>query len=198
MNPKLLIYKPRFTTRLRALTILLPVLFFSLVCLAPFSLINLPVGIWALALLLSVPTSLLPFFIIREIRFLDDMIVRRHFLPDLVFSLKEIEHIGQGQIHAAGRIVRLGHLANQRDLEECFRQWKAAKLLKESRTPAKTKPIYYPQRGYGTYASFWGLVIGVILIMMTPSWLAIDTRWVLAVGFLAVYMLFLQVVPRIL
>lgn len=198
MNPEPLIYKPRFTTRLRAVSILLPVLFFSLLCLTPLSLINVPTGIWALALLLSVPTSLLPFFIIREIRFLDDMIIRRHFLPDLIFSLKEIEQIGPGQIQAAERIVRLGDLANQRDLEECFRQWKAAKLLKESRTPANTKPVYYPQRGYGAYASFWGLVIGVILIMMTSPWLAIDPRWVLAVGFLVVYMLFLQVVPRIL
>ena len=198
MPPEPYIYKPRYSLRLRTIVAGVPALFFFFLCAAPFILNSMPIAVWVFVLLLGVLTSFIPFFTIREIRFLEEMVVRRHFLPDLFFSLNEIEQVGADRLVTTKGRVRMGELTNLEELNEKYRQWKAAKLLKQaSRSGTSQSPIF-PQRGYGTYASFWGLLIGAIFMMMSPSWLKLDPRWVLAGGFILIYSLYIYVIPRIL
>jgi hypothetical protein len=198
MNPNTRVYKPRYSPRLRLLLLLLPALFFLLLCITPFSLISLPTGFWILALLLGILTSLIPFLTINEIRFLEKMVIRRYFLPDLSFSVSEVQLVGTRTVQAGGKTVRLGEIINAEELQAAFQRWKATRLLKSSGSPENPKPPLYPQRGYGTYASFWGLVTGVILMLMNPACLAVDPKWLLAGGFLMVYLIYLYIVPRVL
>ncbi len=197
MVPETYIYKPRYSRRLRTIIAVVPALFFVFLCAAPFILTSFPVVLWGFALLLGVLTSLIPFFTIREIRFLEEMVVRRHFLPDLFFSLNEIEQVGADRLVTTKGRVRIGELTNLKELNEMYRYWKAAKLLKQASSSGKSQVSIFPQRGYGTYASFWGLLIGAIFMMMAPSWLKFDPRWILTGGFLLIYFLYIYVVPRI-
>lgn len=196
MTTEPLIYKPRYSTRTRVVLGVFPAMFFSMLCLAPFSLATFPVAFWLLVLLMGFCTSVIPFLTIREIRFLDEMVVRRHFLPDLFFTLEEITGVEPQAILAGGKRMRLPGVVNAQELLECFQRWKAARLLKTARRKVETRPTLYPQRGYGSYASFWGLIAGVILVMMDLPWLAMDPRWQLAGAFLFVYVMYLYLVPR--
>lgn len=199
MKPEFPIFKPRYPLRTRLVMLVPPVIFFGTLCNVAFSAANFPVAFWLLALLIGLLTSLIPFFIIREVRFPNEMVIRRHFLPDRFFTYKEFEQIDSDSIHAGGQRIRMGQIANLDELKEIVRHWKAARLLKESR--GQTTPdinSFYPQRGYGTYGSFWGLMFGVILMLMNPSWLHIDPRWVLGGTFLLVYLVYSYVVPRFL
>jgi hypothetical protein len=80
MELTLHIFKPRYPVEIRLAAILMPLLFFVLLFSAAFSITILPMIFWVLIFSLGVISSLVPFFIIREVRFLDELVVRRHFL----------------------------------------------------------------------------------------------------------------------
>ena len=187
MEPEFPIFKPRYPLRTRLGVILPTMLFFGLLCNAALTLSHLPMIFLLLALGLGLFTSLLPFFFIREIRFPNDMVVRRYFLPDRFFSYKELEQINPDSIQAGGRYIRMGQVTNLEELKEMSQRWKAAKILKESKHNTPKPESLFLQRGYGTYASFWGLIFGVIVMLMDLPWLQLDPRWMLAGTFLLVY-----------
>jgi hypothetical protein len=196
MEPEFPIFKPRYPLRIRLIMLLPTVLFFGMMCNVAFSAARFPIFFWVLALAFGLFTSLLPFFFIREIRFPDEMVVRRHFLPDRFFSYKELEQINPDSIQAGGQRIRMGQVTNLDELKEMSQRWKAAKILKEAQHNApKTKSLFL-QRGYGTYASFWGLMFGVIVMLMDLPWLQFDPRWVLGGTFLLVYFAYIYIVPR--
>jgi len=196
MEKDIPIFKPHYPMHIRLLIIGLPVLFFSMLCGAATILIRLPFIFWLLALIVGIFASCIPFFIIHEIRFVDEMVVRRHFLPDQFFSHKEVEQIDADSILANGRRIRLGQIVNVDELKDMSQRWKAARLLKEAQRALPKKESMYLQRGYGAYASFWGMMFGVLFMLMSPSWLPLDPRWLLAGTFLVVYMLYVYVVPK--
>jgi hypothetical protein len=176
---------------------LLPtVLFFGMMCNVAFAFVQFPLMFWLFALAFGLFTSLIPFFFLREIRFPDEMVVRRYFLPDRFFNYKEFEQINPDSVQAGGQCIRMGQITNLDELKDMAQRWKAAKILKESRhtTPKVESP--YLQRGYGTYASFWGLMFGVIVMLMDLPWLQFDPRWVLGGTFLLVYFIYIYILPR--
>lgn len=198
MSPDIPIFKPRYSAQVR-LMILLPVLiFFGLICSAALSGFFAPVAVWVLVLLVGLAASLIPFFLIREVRFPDEMVVRRHFLPDYFFSHQEFEQIQSGAILAGGKRIPTGPLTNHQDLVEMAQRWRSTKLLKASRPPKSEIRIYYPQRGYGTYASFWGLMFAIIVVLISPPGLGLDPRWLLGGTFLLVYIIYSYIIPRFL
>lgn len=196
MDPEFPVFKPRYPLRTRLLILIPPVLFFMLMCTVAFTVARFPFLFWLGAFVVGLFTSFIPFFIIREVRFPNEMVVRRHFLPDRFYNYKEFEQINPDSIQAGGQRIRTGQPLNLEELREMSKRWKAAKLLKESRqaTPEIESP--YLQRGYGMYASFWGLMFGVIVMLMLPSQIQMDPRWVLGGTFLLVYFLYIYVVPR--
>jgi len=196
MEPEFPIFKPRYPLRTRLVIILPTVLFFGLMCSAAFSIANFPMIFWFLALVFGVFTSLLPFFFIREIRFTNEMVVRRHFLPDYFFSYHEFEQINPDSIQARGQSIRIGQVTNLEELKEISKRWKAAKILKETQHNSPKDKSFLLQRGYGTYASFWGLMFGSIVMLMDLPWLQFDPRWVLAGTFLLVYFAYIYIVPK--
>jgi hypothetical protein len=172
------------------------VLFFGMMCIVALSIAKFSTIFWFLALVIGLFTSLIPFFIIREIRFPDEMVIRRHFLPDRFLTYKEFEQINPDSIQAGGQRIRIGQITNLDELKEMSQRWKAAKILKESqRITPKTETLYL-QRGYGTYASFWGLMFGIIVMLMLPSELGFDPRWLLGGTFLIVYLVYIYIVPK--
>jgi len=196
MNPEFPIFKPRYPLHTRLIMLLPSVLFFGMLCNVAFSVANFPMVFWLLELAIGLFTSLIPFFIIREIRFPDEMVVRRHFLPDRFFTYKEFEQINSDSIQAGGQRLRMGQITNLEELKDMSQRWKAAKILKESQRTVPEKKSFYLQRGYGTYGSFWGLMFGVILMLMDLPWLQLDPRWVLAGTFLLVYLVYIYIVPK--
>lgn len=196
MDSEIPIFRPRYPLRVRLVILGLPALFFIMICGAATTMIHLPFLFWLLALIIGIFASFIPFFIIREIRFLDKMVVRRHFLPDQFFSHKEVEQIEADSIRANGQRIRMGGIANLEELKDMSKRWTAVKLLKEKQHNRLSKESPYLQRGYGMYASFWGLMFGVIFMLMAPPWLPVNPRWLLAGMFLVVYMVYIYVVPR--
>jgi len=190
------IFKPRYPLRTRLVMLLPTVFFFGMMCNVAISSTQFPVVIWLLALATGLFTSLIPFFVIREIRFPDEMVVRRHFLPDRFFNYKEFEQIDSDSIQAGGQHIRMGQVTNLDELKEMSQRWKAAKILKESQRTKPEKVSPYLQRGYGTYASFWGLMFGIIVMLMLPPQLGLDPRWVLGGTFLLVYLVYIYIVPK--
>ena len=198
MEKKLYIFKPQYPISNRLVLVLFPVFFFALLFSAAFAITKLPTIFWALAISLGVITSLLPFFNIREIRFLDELVIRRHFLPDTFIAFKDIDSIENVIVLSGGRDIRLGALRNQDELKLHFQRWKAAKLLKGKQTQPDPLKSLFPQRGYGSYASFWGLIFGVMLTLIAPPWIAFDPRLLLAGNFLLVYLVYIYIIPKIL
>ena len=196
MEPEIPIFRPRYPLRVRLTIVGLPVLFFTMLCVAATALIRFSFLFWLLALIIGFFSSFIPFFIIREIRFPDEMVVRRHFLPDRFFSYKEVEQIEADSIRANGQIIRIGQIANIQELKDMSQRWKANRLLKETQHARPKKASLYLQRGYGMYASFWGLMFGVIFMLMAPPWLPVEPRWVLGGAFLVVYMIYIYIVPK--
>lgn len=197
MEPEIPIFKPRYPLRTRLGMLLPAALFFGMLCVVATSLIQFPTLFWLLALALGLLASFIPFFFLREIRFLDEMVVRRHFLPDQFFNYTELEQIHPDSIQINGQRIRMGEITNLDELKNMSQRWKAAKTLKASQhTPPKQQPIYF-QRGYGTYASFWGLIFGVVVMLMDLPWLPLEPRWVLAGTFLVVYFAYIYIVPKI-
>jgi hypothetical protein len=196
MEPKFPIFKPRYPLRTRLMILLLPALFFGMLCNTAFFVANFPTIFWLLALAIGSLTSLIPFFIIREVRFPNEMVVRRHFLPDRFFTYKEFEQINSDSIQAGGQRIRMGQITNLDELKDMSQRWRAAKILKESQRPTPEKESLYLQRGYGMYASFWGLTFGIIVMLMDLPWLQFDPRWSLGGTFLLVYLVYIHIVPK--
>lgn len=190
------IFKPRYSVRTRLIILLPTVIFFGMMCNAAVSYSKFPVVFWALALVIGLFTSLIPFFIIREVRFPNEMVVRRHFLPDRFFTYKEFEQIDGEFIQAGGQRIRMGQLDNIDELKEMSQRWKAAKILKEAQRAKPENESPYLQRGYGAYASFWGLMFGILIMLMAPPQLGLDPRWALGGTFLLVYLVYIYIVPR--
>ena len=190
------IFKPRYPLGTRLVILFPTVLFFGMMCNVAFSLATFPLVFWLVALAFGLITSLMPFFFIREIRFPDEMVVRRHFLPDRFFSYKELEQIGSDSIQAGGERIRMGRVTNLDELKDMSKRWKAAKTLKASNNTTPKTESHYLQRGYGTYASFWGLMFGIIVMLMDLPWLALDPRWVLGGTFLLVYFIYIYILPK--
>ena len=124
------------------------------------------------------------------------MIVRRHFLPDYFFSHKEFEQITDDSIHAGGQHIRIGQIANLDELKAMSQHWKTGRILTEAQHHIPTKESIYPQRGYGTYAAFWGFMFGIIIMFLQPAWLQVDSRWMLAGTFLLVYFVYIYIIPK--
>ena len=196
MKPEFPIFKPQYPLRTRLIVFLPAVLFFGMMCNVAFSATGTPLIFWFFALAIGLITSLIPFFIIREVRFPNEMVIRRHFLPDQFFTYKEFEQINSDSIQAGGRRIRTGQISNSNELKTMVQRWQAAKVLKESRQTKSEMQSLYPQRGYGTYGSFWGLMFGVIIMLMRPPWLSIDPRWILGGTFLLVYLVYIYIVPK--
>jgi len=190
------IFKPRYSLRARLMILGLPTLFFLLMCGVSVSFVRFPAAFWLISLALGLCTSLVPFFIIREIRFQNEMIVRRHFLPDYFFTYKELNQIDRDAIKAGGRRIRLGEIVNLDELKDMSQRWKSARILKEAQNHTPGKESLYIQRGYGAYASFWGFMFGIILTFIQPSWLKLDSHWMLGGTFLLVYLIYIYVIPR--
>ena len=196
MNPEFPIFKPRYPLRTRLIIYLPSVLFFGMICSVALSVARFQTAFWLLALLIGLTTSIIPFFIIREVRFPNEMVVRRHFLPDQFFTYKEFERITIDSIQAGGRRIRMGTVTNLDELKDMSQRWKASKMLKNSRRVDREMKSFYPQRGYGAYASFWGLMFGIIIMLMDLPWLELDPRWILGGTFLLVYVVYIYIVPR--
>ena len=190
------IFKPRYPLRTRLIMLLPTVFFFGMMCNVAFSVAKFPMAFWILVLGIGLFTSLIPFFFIREIRFPNEMVVRRHFLPDRFFTYKEFEQINSDSIQAGGQRLRMGQITNLDELKAMAQRWKAAKVLKESQQTKLEIKSFYPQRGYGTYGSFWGLMFGIIFMLMDLPWLQLDPRWVLGGTFLLVYLIYIYIVPK--
>ena len=77
MEPEFPIFKPRYPLRTRLVMLLPTVLFFGMMCNVAFSIAHFPMFFWLLALAFGLFTSLIPFFVIREIRFPDEMVSSR-------------------------------------------------------------------------------------------------------------------------
>jgi len=196
MEPDFPIFKPRYSLRTHLIILLPTVFFFGMICNVTFSYTKFSIVFWVVALAIGLFISLIPFFVIREVRFPNEMVVRRHFLPDRFFSYKEFEQIDGEFILAGGQRIRTGKLDNLDELKEMSQRWKAAKILKEARRAKPENESPYLQRGYGAYASFWGLMFGILIMLMLPPKLGLDPRWALGGTFLLVYLVYIYIVPR--
>lgn len=196
MEPEFPIFKPRYPLYARLVMLAPTVIFFGMMCNVALSFFRFPILFWLVALALGLLTSLIPFFFIREIRFPNEMVVRRHFLPDRFINYKEFEQVDSGTIQASGERIRIGEITNLDELKQMIQYWIAAKTLKEVRYSNPKRESLYFQRGYGTYASFWGLMFGIIVMLMDLPWLTVDPRWVLGGTFIIVYFIYIYVLPK--
>jgi len=196
MKPEFPVFKPRYPLRTKLVMLLPSVIFFGMMCNVALSFVRFPLIFWLAALAIGLFTSLIPFLFIREVGFPNEMVVRRHFLPDRFFNYKEFEQINPDSIQAGGQRIRIGEIKNLEELKAMTQRWTAAKTLKESRRSTQRSESPYFQRGYGTYASFWGLMFGIIVMLMDLPWLQFDPRWVLGGTFLFVYFVYVYVVPK--
>ena len=153
--------------------------------------------LWAVIFLLGFITSLLPFFLIRQILFVREMIIRRHFLPDLIIDLPEFEGVMGNSIIASGKRIRIGPMENLEELSTAARRWSAARTMENKAIKHEQSGPVYPTTGYGPYASFWGLIFGVISIFVLPDILPVDLRWILGGTFLSVYLIYIYILPRL-
>jgi hypothetical protein len=190
------VFKPRYSITVRLLLTGMPVLFFGFLVIEASIPRLIPSPFWYLTLLLGIVTSLAPFFFIREIRFTEVMVIRRHFLPDIFIKHKEIEKVEGDKIYVDRRRIRIGKLENIRDLKQMLQSWSAARTLKESTGSNPQVRSPYPARGYGGYASFWGILFGVIIMIIGQNWIHVDPRWLLGITFVLVYYSYIYIVPK--
>lgn len=196
MEKEVNIFKPRYSLGARLGIIGIPALFFALMCGVSVSFVRFPAVFWLISLVLGFITSIIPFFIVREIRFQKELIIRRYFLPDSFFTYEELHQISHDFIEAGGRHIRMGRIVNLDELNEMSQHWKSARILKEAQNAKTTKGSPYIQRGYGAYASFWGFMFGIIAMILKPSSMSFDPRWVLGCVFLLVYFVYIYIIPR--
>jgi len=190
------VFRPRYSLGLRIARLGLPIVFFSALTVAAALPIQLPGSIWLVLFAMGVITSLLPFLIVRDILLVERLVIRRFLLPETVLTHLEIESVDALGIVAGGRRIPLGRLKNHDDLAGAVKRWTAARTLKASGGRAPLAQWPYPARGIGGYASIWGIILGLISIVLQPAWLHVDSRWVMGVVFFCVYILFVYVLPR--
>jgi len=196
MEKRISAFKPRYPLLIRLFMIGFPLLFFSLLLGGAITPAGLSTLLWLAALILGVITSLLPFIVFREILFLNELVIRRRFLPDLFFKNNEIKPDYSDTLLAKGRSLRIGRPDNLNELKELVHHWSATRTLKEAAGMPVSNSSLYPSRGYGSYASFWGLILGVIVMLLQPHWLPIDPRWLMGGTFLLVYFLYIYIIPK--
>jgi len=98
---------------------------------------------------------------------------------------------------AGGKRLRIGQMENLDELSTAARRWSAARTMEnKAPKPERSKPVY-PSAGFGPYASFWGLIFGVISIFLMPDILPLDPRWILGGTFLSVYLIYIYVLPGV-
>ena len=196
MEKRISAFKPRYPLLIRLFMIGFPLLFFGLLLGGAITPAGLSTLLWLAALILGVITSLLPFIVFREILFLNELVIRRRFLPDLFFKNNEIKPDYSDTLLAKGRSLRIGRPDNLNELKELVHHWSATRTLKEAAGMPVSNSSLYPSRGYGSYASFWGLILGVIVMLLQPHWLPIDPRWLMGGTFLLVYFLYIYIIPK--
>ncbi len=197
MNNTKTFFKPHYPFRVRLFSTGVPLLFFISVIVAASSPVRVSNLYWLSALLLGLVTSLLPFFIIRQILFLNEMVVRRHFLPDYFIRHTDLSGISRDVIQAGSKGIRIGRLLNAEELSALVQRWSASQTLRSASGVPAHSTAPFPIRGYGSYASFWGLIFGVIAMFLSPPAPAYDPRWILGGTFLFVYLLYIYVVPKL-
>lgn len=191
------IFKPRYPFVYRLVFLVLPFGFFALLFRGIVAPRTLPIIYWYVTLLCGILTAIFPFLIIREIRFAEDLIVRRYFLPDFFIHYTETYDIAPHLIQVRQRHLRLGQLQNVEELQAMAKRWSAKQMLKDSRRKRILTNMVLPARGTGAYAGFWGILLGVIVAILQPSELSIDPRWLPGTTFAIIYFLFVYVIPKI-
>jgi hypothetical protein len=191
------VFKPRYPLVYRLVVLILPIGFFVLLLRGIVAPRTLPITYWYITLLCGMLTAIFPFLIIREIRFADDMIVCRYFLPDVFINYIEAYTIEPTVIRVRQRHIRLGRVQNLEELNDMSKRWSARKALKDSRRNQILTKMVLPSRGVGAYASFWGLVLGLIVAILQPSQLSFDPRWLPGSTFAIIYFLFVYVIPKL-
>ncbi|MBN1302903.1 MAG: hypothetical protein JXA13_00605 [Anaerolineales bacterium] len=191
------IFKPEYPFLQKHAPTVLPVIFVILILYGTLYAINLPPLFWICMLILAVIASLLPYFFIREIRFTQNFVVRRYFLPDRFLELEEIANIDAHFVHLKNSRIRLGGLTNIEALQARFQRWRSASLLKGRSQKDTGYSTLFPMRGAGSYAFMWGLFTGVTALMLQPDWITLDERWFFGVIFLVVYLLHVYLLPKI-
>jgi len=195
--PETRAFHPRYPLWLRLGRLILTASFFISLFLAAGSPYRYAPSAWLALFGLGTLTSLLPFIGIRDILFLDQLVIRRHFLPEKYVQHNNLALGGPGQIFADGHRIQLGGIENLQELDQAIRRWSAARILKDASGTRRAPLTPYPTRGYGSYASIWGLLLGVISLSMQPAWLHVDPRWMMGGVFLVVYLLYIYIIPRL-
>ncbi len=197
MNQEQPVFKPQYPLVYRLVFLILPIVFFALLLRGIVAPRLLPIAYWYMTFLFGILTAISPFLMIREIRFVDDMIVRRYFLPDIFIHYTEPYSIQNNLIDVRQRHINLGRLQNVDELNDMVKRWSARKALKDSRRTQILTKMVLPSRGVGAYAGFWGLVLGLIVAILQPAELSFDPRWLPASTFALIYFLFVYVIPKL-
>ena len=190
------VFKPQYPLVYRLVFLMLPIVFFALLLRGIVAPRLVPSLYWYTTFLFGILTAISPFLIIREIRFVDDMIVRRYFLPDVFINYTESYSIAANFIEVRQRHIHLGRLQNIAELSDMTKRWAARKALKDSRRTQILTKMVLPSRGVGAYAGFWGLLLGLIVAILQPAELSFDPRWLPASTFALIYFLFVYVIPK--
>jgi hypothetical protein len=190
------IFKPQYPFWKKFAVLGLPVIFIGLIVYGALTVSRLSILFWTGMLILAIIASLAPYFFIREVRFTQSVVVRRHFLPDRFLEADEIASIDAEAIHLSKGHIRLSGLQNVAELQARFQRWKSAKILKEAQNNHQAAAGSFPIRGSGSYAFMWGLFIGVIALFLQPTWLPLDPRWFFGIVFLIVYLIYLYGLPN--
>ena len=190
------VFKPQYPLVYRLVFLILPIIFFALLLRGIVAPRSLPITYWYITFLCGILTAISPFLIIREIRFVDDMIVRRYFLPDIYIHYTETYSIENNVIDVRQRHIHLGRLQNGAELSDMVRRWSARRALKDSRRTRILTKMVLPSRGVGAYAGFWGLVLGLIVAILQPAEPGFDPRWLPGSTFALIYFLFVYVIPK--
>lgn len=197
MDQEYPVFKPHYPLVYRLVFLILPITFFALLLRGIVAPRTLPITYWYVTLLGGILTAISPFLIIREIRFADDLIVRRYFLPDIFIRYTETYFLESNLIEVRQRRIRLGNLQNIDELRDMAKRWSARKALKDSRRNQILTKMVLPSRGVGAYAGFWGLLLGLIVAILQPAELSFDPRWLPGTTFAIVYFLFVYVIPKL-
>jgi hypothetical protein len=196
MDQNIPIFRPRYPLAFKLGFISVPVLFFGMLSYGIGAPSLEPVIYWYLALVCGGLTAVFPFFFLREIRFVNDLVIRRYFLPDIFVNPREIYTIEAGEIYVRGLRIHIGPLENLEELKGMAKQWSAKQTLKAVARGQASAPLYLPSRGPNAYAGFWGLMFAVIVVILAPVGPSIDPRWPPGIAFLVVYFVFAYIVPK--
>jgi hypothetical protein len=190
------VFKPRYSPLVAYAAVGLPLVFIGLLCAGANLVSHTSTAAWLLLLLLGIMAALYPFFVIRRIYFREKLVVRRFLLPDQYLDYRNIVEIGPTSIKTRQGRVRLGRLQNPGELQEMIQRWQAAKLLRAAQKKDDPAVPDLPIRGYGSYGFMWALLIGIVALFLQPPWLNLDPKWFFGIVFLAVYVVFVYILPK--